>query len=100
MPMDALSDEIEVRGHLIDSSVLPRIFDVIMDLGGEFDVLAIDIGKKKTDPSFARLVVRAGGQGQLDRILEAVYRQGATSPGQKEALLRPADRDMVMPDNF
>ena len=93
-------EEIEMKGHLIDSSILTRIFDVIMDLGGEFDVLDIDVGKKKLDPSFARLAIHAKSQKQLDRILEAAYRYGAVSPKQKEIVLRAASRDMVMPESF
>lgn len=98
--MDVLSEEIEVRGHLIDSSILTKIFDVIMDLDGEFDVLEISVGKKKMDPSFARLAIHAKSQKQLDKILEAVNRIGAVSPDQREARLVAAPRDMVMPENF
>lgn len=94
------SEEIEVRGHLIDSSILTRIFDVVMDVGGEFDVLDISIGKKKTDASFARLRIRARTRAQLDEMLKAAYRHGAISPRQEEARLRAAPRDMVMPDGF
>ena len=45
--MAKFSGEIEVRGHLIDSLILTKIFDGVMDLGGEFEVLKIQIGKKK-----------------------------------------------------
>ena len=48
--------EIEVSGHLIDSSILTKIFDRIMDVNGEFEVLEINIGKKKKDSSYARLI--------------------------------------------
>jgi len=36
--MSKFSSEIEVKGHLIDSLILTKIFDGIMDLGGEFKV--------------------------------------------------------------
>jgi len=98
--MAKFTEDIEVRGHLIDSSILTKIFDVIMDFGGEFDVLDINIGKKKLDSSFAKLAIHAKSQKQLDKILEAVYRQGAVSPKQKEVKLQAAARDMVMPENF
>jgi len=98
--MDTFSEEIEVRGHLIDSSILTKIFDVIMDLDGEFDVLEFSVGKKKMDPSFARLVIHAKSQKQLDKILETANRIGAVSPDQREAKLVAASRDMVMPENF
>ncbi len=39
--------EIEVKGHLIDSMVLTRIFDKIMDLGGDFNVPRIYHRKKE-----------------------------------------------------
>ena len=94
------TEEIEVRGHLIDSSILTKIFDVIMDLKGEFDVLDIHIGKRKLDASFARLAIHAKNQKQLDKILESVNRAGATSPNQNEVNLVAATKDMVMPENF
>ena len=47
--MSKFSREIEVRGHLIDSLILTKIFDGVMDLGGEFEVKKIQIGKKKKD---------------------------------------------------
>ncbi len=45
--MSKFSQEIEVEGHIIDSSILTKIFDQIMDLKGEFQVKEIDIGKEK-----------------------------------------------------
>jgi lysine-ketoglutarate reductase/saccharopine dehydrogenase-like protein (TIGR00300 family) len=94
------SSEVEVRGHLIDSLILTKIFDVIMDLGGEFEVLVMQVGKKKKDPSYAKLLVQGKNQAQLDKILEQVYRVGATSTIGKEVTLKAAPKDMVMPDNF
>lgn len=52
--MTKFSSEVEVRGHLIDSMILTKIFDVIMDLGGEFEVLQMTVGKKKKEPSYAK----------------------------------------------
>ena len=40
---------LEVRGHLIDSMILTRIFDKIMDLKGDFNVLEFKIGKRKNE---------------------------------------------------
>ncbi len=98
--MSKFSREIEVRGHLIDSMILTKIFDTIMDLKGEFQVLEIKIGKRKKDPSYAKILVQARNQKQLDEILEFVYREGATEKFQKEVKLKKAPKNMVMPDNF
>jgi len=92
--------EIEVKGHLIDSMILTKIFDIIMDLKGEFQVQEFKVGKRKKDESYAKLLVQGKSQKHLDEILEAVYREGATSKIQQEIKLQIAPKDMVMPDDF
>ena len=98
--MAKFSREIEVRGHLIDSLILTKIFDGVMDLGGEFEVLKIQIGKKKKDESYAELRIQGKNQNHLERILELVYREGATAKIQKEVSLKSASKNNVIPDNF
>ena len=98
--MSKFSREIEVRGHLIDSLILTKIFDGVMDLGGEFEVKKIQIGKKKKDESYAKIRVTGNNQKHLDTILQLVYREGATAKIQKEVTLKPASKNFVMPDNF
>jgi len=98
--MTKFSQEIEVEGHLIDSSILTKIFDKIMDLQGEFQVREIKIGEKKGDKSFARLLITGKNQRHLDEILETVYRLGAVSKIQKEITLKKSPKNCVMPDNF
>jgi lysine-ketoglutarate reductase/saccharopine dehydrogenase-like protein (TIGR00300 family) len=98
--MSKFSREIEVRGHLIDSLILTKIFDGVMDLGGEFEVKKIQIGKKKKDESYAKIRVIGNNQKHLDTILQLVYREGATAKIQKEVTLKPASKNFVMPDTF
>jgi len=98
--MSKFSREIEVRGHLIDSLILTKIFDGVMDLGGEFEVKKIQIGKKKKEESYAKIRVTGNNQKHLDAILQLVYREGATAKIQKEVTLKPASKNFVMPDYF
>jgi len=98
--MAKYSQVIEVRGHLIDSLILTKIFDEIMDVKGEFEVQEISIGKKKNDQSYARLLVQGKNQKHLAEILDLVYREGATAKSQKVVLLKSASKNMVMPENF
>jgi lysine-ketoglutarate reductase/saccharopine dehydrogenase-like protein (TIGR00300 family) len=97
---EKFEQEIEVRGHLIDSMILTRIFDSIMDVKGDFQVLEFTVGKKKKDASYARLLVRGKNSEHLESILELVYREGAQPVSVQEARLEPAPKDMVMPDDF
>lgn len=99
-PSQSLQREVEVRGHLIDSMILTRIFDRIMDLNGEFEVLEFKIGKKKTDYSYAKLLVKGRTLEHLRTILEEVYREGALPVKLESANFKPAPRDMVLPDDF
>lgn len=92
--------EIEVRGHLIDSMVLTKIFDKIMDLKGDFEVLEFNIGKMKKDYSYARLLVRGGTSKHLTEILESLYIEGAQPATIEQVMLEPARKSMVMPVNF
>ena len=92
--------EIEVKGHLIDSMILTSVFDKIMDLNGEFRVQEFTVGKNKTDPSYARLIVEGKDKIHLGQILESIYRDGAQPISTESVSLEPAPSDMVMPDLF
>ena len=98
--MSNFSEEIEVSGHLIDSLILTKIFDKIMDLKGEFQVQEINIGKRKKDQSYARLLINGKNQKHLAKILETIYREGAVSKSNKEIILKKSPKNFVMPDNF
>ena len=100
MTQKKFKQEIEVKGHLIDSMILTRIFDKIMDLKGDFQVLEFSVGKKKKDSSYARLLIQGNDRDHLHQILESIYRDGAQPVSVQEVLLEPADEDMVMVDNF
>src|ERR687885_2338479 len=80
--------------------ILTRIFDSIMDLRGDFQVLEFSVGKRKSDPSYARLLIRGKSKEHLESILEQVFREGAQPVSVKEVRLEPAPKDMVMPDDF
>lgn len=98
--MEVNEQEIEVKGHLVDSSILTRIFDRIMDLNGDFTVLEFVIGKKKEDTSYTRLLIKGDNNEHLQRILENLYREGATTVSVQEVNYIPAPSDMVLPDEF
>ena len=91
---------LEVRGHLIDSMILTRIFDKIMDLKGDFNVLEFEIGKRKNELSYARLMVHGKNKKHLDQLLATLYIEGAQPVVIEEVLIKPAPEDMVMPSDF
>ena len=96
----AAAEEIELVGHIIDSGIMTRVFDRIMDLGGNFEILVFDVGKKKTDPSYARLRVSADEEECLALIISELHRLGARTLSVENATLVPAERDRVVPKGF
>lgn len=91
---------IEIKGHLIDSMILTRIFDKIMDLKGDFDVLEFHVGKKKDELSYARLLISGSDKKHLDQLLASIYIEGAQPTKIDGVILKAAPNDMVMPIDF
>ena len=98
--MKKYSQEVEVSGHLIDSMILTKIFDKIMNRGGEFEILKLTVGKKKKDSSFAKLLVIGKNAKHLKEITDDIHREGAIPHNEKQVKLKKASKDMVLPDNF
>lgn len=94
------TQEIELRGHIIDSGVMMQLMDRVMDMGGNFEILVFEVGKKKTDTSYARLRIGASGKEKLHAILSEVHRLGGSPVEVKDIRLVPAEADRVVPKGF
>ncbi len=95
-----LVEEIELEGHIIDSLILPRVFDVIMDLGGNFDVEEIRVGRRKDETSYARLKVFARDEPTMRRMLDVLQGLGARLVDGEDVQTAPAPVDGAAPDDF
>jgi lysine-ketoglutarate reductase/saccharopine dehydrogenase-like protein (TIGR00300 family) len=91
---------VELRGHLIDSLILPRVLDAVMAHQGCFEIQRIQIGVRPEDPSFARILIAHQDPRRLETILRAAMRQGAEPVERKAARLAPAPADGVFPEDF
>lgn len=94
------SQEIELQGHIIDSGIMTQLFDRVMDMGGNFEILVFDVGKKKTDPTYARLRIVAPDKEKLLAILSELHRIGARPIEVKNVHLIPAEADRIVPKGF
>ena len=93
-------EEVEVAGHIIDSLILPKILDEILTHGGSYVLKEIQVGQRQTDPSYARIEVRAASAEALAEILEAIHDHGATPVVPHDCQLVPADMDGAFPEGF
>ena len=91
---------VELRGHLIDSLILPRVLDVIMSRKACFEIQQMKVGIRPRDPSFARILIAHRDAKMLETILHAVARYGAEPVERREARVVPATRNGVFPEGF
>src|SRR5918911_171757 len=94
------SETIELRGHIIDSLVLPQIMDEVMDRGGEFVIQQIDVGRRKDEPSYARIQINAPNAELLELLVDRAQRIGAILEEVDHVQTRPAPADGVFPEGF
>lgn len=80
--------------------ILTRIFDKVMDLKGDFNVLEFHVGKKKDELSYARLLISGRNKKHLDQLLASVFIEGAQPTKIDGVALKPAPSEMVMPRDF
>src|SRR5467141_312026 len=71
-----VSETIELRGHIIDSLILPKVLDQILTHGANFKIGEIKIGEKRADQSFARIEVSAETSEALDELILRLTARG------------------------
>jgi lysine-ketoglutarate reductase/saccharopine dehydrogenase-like protein (TIGR00300 family) len=94
------SETIELRGHIIDSLILPKVLDQILTQGANFKISEIEIGKKRVDQSFARIEVSAETREALDELILRLRQHGAEVVEHGNAQLVSAPADGVFPRDF
>lgn len=95
-----IAETIRLRGHIIDSLLLPKVLDQIIARGGRFEILHLNIGRRREDISEARIRVEATDETQLTEILRAIHPHGAELLENVDAMLAPAPADGIFPDGF
>ncbi|MFP9193963.1 TIGR00300 family protein [Natronosalvus vescus] len=95
-----VSRTVELEGHIIDSGSMARCFGAVMDLGGEFDVEAFEVGRHKHEESYCRMTVSADTDGELRAIVHELNQNGATVADPRDATLEEAPADQVVPVDF
>jgi len=99
MMVPMVHETVVMEGHLIDSDVLRRAFNAIVEEGGSFEILEFRVGRTNDDPTRAVLDVKASDAAGLDRVLEHLSYFGATTQT-GDAHWAPAEADGILPDDF
>ena len=94
------SETVELRGHIIDSLILPKVLDEILTRGGSFKIREIKIGQNRVDQSYAKIDVSALSATALGDIVLRLRQHGAAVIERADVKLAAAPADGVFPDNF
>jgi lysine-ketoglutarate reductase/saccharopine dehydrogenase-like protein (TIGR00300 family) len=99
-PPNTFVEEVDLEGHIIDSLLLPKVLDEILTHGGSYTLKHIDIGKRPSDPSRARIEVRAPSADALREILDNIHDHGAMPTAAQDCAAVAADRAGAFPEDF
>ena len=91
---------VEAEGHLIDSHIMERIFDTVVEFDGRFEVEQFHIGKTNSDPSRLRLKVETQSREDMDQLLSQLLGLGCSPTDHGDALTKTVERDRCAPEDF
>jgi lysine-ketoglutarate reductase/saccharopine dehydrogenase-like protein (TIGR00300 family) len=95
-----VSETVEITGHLMDSGVLARILDDVLDYGGDYTIERLEVGRTHEDESHARITVSSSDPEDLMRLLMRLQTHGVNQVHPGEASTKPAPADGVFPEDF
>jgi len=96
----AYYEVVEAEGHLIDSHIMERIFDTVVQYQGQFEVEEFRIGRTNEEPSHLRLRVQVPTRSLLAQLLQALHGLGCAIADAGEAELALVERDRCAPEDF
>jgi lysine-ketoglutarate reductase/saccharopine dehydrogenase-like protein (TIGR00300 family) len=94
------TETVVLDGHIVDSLILAKILDLVLDAGADYRIDDFEIGKTNLDPSHARIVITAPDDETLVSLLEQLQVHGANREGEADAVLVACDQAGVLPAGF
>lgn len=91
---------VEAEGHLIDSHIMERIFDTVVEFSGRFEVERFQIGRTNSEPSRLRLRIEAPTAELMEHMLAQLLGLGCSPVDAGDAELRVVERDRCAPEDF
>ncbi len=91
---------IELHGHVIDSLILPRVMDAIVEYGASFVFEKFVVGRHFEEPSHVRMLIKASDPETLQSLVAVLRRHGAQLIHEHDVTVVPAPIDGAFPDGF
>ncbi len=87
-------------GNILDSHLLSKVLDEVLEMGGDYEFLDLSVGHKHEDASRAKLCIRADDEQTLNLITEAVILSGGNLDEEEDIDTAVAPADGVFPEGF
>ncbi|MCW2548049.1 MAG: bifunctional enzyme conserved region, partial [Mycobacterium sp.] len=84
----SVSETVEVTGHLMDSGVLARILDDVLEYGADYSIERLDVGRTHDDESSAQINVKTEDPASLARLLMRLQAHGVNTVEPGSAITR------------
>ena len=94
------NDVVEVSGHIIDSLILAKILDEIIDFGADYRIVEMDVGKGPADVSRARIEITTADEDALSDLFARLHPHGAHPVVEADAELVATTMEGVLPHGF
>lgn len=93
------SVNLKAEGHLIDTGLMSKFLDLIVENGASYEVRHFEIGRHVGD--FSRLQFTVFGEDEsLSRIVAELVSLGCEVEGNQPLVLKPSEADTTVPDDF
>lgn len=97
---EVLVAKFHTRGHLIDSGLLSDAMEAVHAAGATYDVVRLDIGKRRSDDSELELEVTAADQAAFDQVRADLMSLGLSEVETEDAEWQVVDIDGTAPEGF
>ncbi|MDX2267244.1 MAG: TIGR00300 family protein [Bryobacter sp.] len=94
------TEVVEAEGHLVDSHIMERIFDTVVENHGRFEVEKFHIGRTNSDPSQLRLRIETPTQETMEQLLAQLLGLGCVPVDPTDARVEAAAKDRCAPIDF
>ena len=93
---------VRMEGHLLDAGLINRALDLIVEMGGSFQVLKFNLGEQRQSTSAAEVRVSAPSHDVMEGIISQLIDLGAVDlpHDERDSKLEPVLQAGVAPDDF
>lgn len=93
------SINLKAEGHLIDTGLMSRFLDLVVENGATYEVRHFEIGRHVQDFSKLQFTVY-GEQPLIDSVVAELVSLGCEVEGNHPVVVKPSEGDRTVPDDF